>query len=185
MTEATPPPAGGPAPGAPQNGLGTAALVMGILQFVCLGPIGSVLAIVFGRIGMTKAKRGEATNGSAAKAGFWLGIGGLVLMVVFGAITAVIVTQGVGALSASVDPARNAETGLPDGQYQLSPTTSTFLNDRCSFGGDPIDLDTERSLDTSVTVVGSGPTQCGVGMQTPDYVIFTVTGGVAEIVEVG
>jgi hypothetical protein len=185
VTEAAPPPVDGSGSGAPQNGLGTAALVMGILQFVCLGPIGSVLAIVFGRIGMTKAKRGEATNGSAAKAGFWLGIAGLVLMVVFGAITAVIVTQGVGALSASVDPARNAETGLPDGQYGIEPTTSTFLNDRCSFGGVPIDLATERSLDTSVTVVGSDSAQCGPSMDTPGYVIFTVVSGVAEIVEVG
>ena len=40
----------------PQNGMGTAALVMGILQFFCLGFIGSILAIVFGKIGMNKAE---------------------------------------------------------------------------------------------------------------------------------
>ena len=184
MTDESVPPVPAPAP-SPQNGLGTAALVMGILQFVCLGPVGSILAIVFGRIGMTKASRGEATNGSSAKAGFWLGIVGLVLMVVFGAITAVLVTQGVGALNDSVDPARNAQTGLADGRYRIEPTTSTFLNDRCSFGGDPIDLDTEQSLNTSVTVVGVGSAQCGPTMDTPEYVLFTVTGGVAEIDEVG
>ena len=44
----------------PQNGIGTAALVMGILQFVCLGPIGTVLAIIFGRMGMKRVERGEA-----------------------------------------------------------------------------------------------------------------------------
>ena len=58
---ATPPPPGAPAPtayptapsaglpgAAPANGMGTAALIMGILQFFCLGTIGSILAIIFG-----------------------------------------------------------------------------------------------------------------------------------------
>jgi uncharacterized membrane protein len=54
---------------------------MGILQFFCLGTIGSVLAIVFGKIGMNKADQGMATNRGAAKAGFILGIVGLALTV--------------------------------------------------------------------------------------------------------
>lgn len=75
------PPAPGGQPTAPQNGMGTAALVMGILQFVCLGPIASILAIIFGKIGMTKADQGLATNRSSAQWGFWLGIVGLVLSI--------------------------------------------------------------------------------------------------------
>ena len=67
---------------APQNGMGTAALVMGILQFVCLGTLGAILAIIFGRIGMKRAEQGLATNGGAAKAGFILGIIGVVLTVI-------------------------------------------------------------------------------------------------------
>jgi hypothetical protein len=74
MTDITPPPSSPMPPQpmgpAPQNGMGTTSLVMGILQFVCLGPIASVLAIIFGRIGMAKAKQGQATNGGVAKAGF-------------------------------------------------------------------------------------------------------------------
>jgi uncharacterized membrane protein len=66
----------------PQNGLGTAALIMGILQFFCLGTIGTILAIVFGKIGMNKAEQGLATNGGSAKAGFILGIIGAVLQVI-------------------------------------------------------------------------------------------------------
>lgn len=82
-----------PVPGAaPQNGMGTAALVMGILQFFCLGTVGSILAIVFGKIGMNKADQGLATNRGAAKAGFILGIIGIALTVV-GLIVAV--TAGV------------------------------------------------------------------------------------------
>lgn len=76
-----PAPYSGNPPAAQENGLGTAALVLGILGFVCLGPIGSVLAIVFGRMGINKADQGLANNKSSAQWGFWLGIVGLILSV--------------------------------------------------------------------------------------------------------
>ena len=88
-------PTAGAAPAAPQNGMGTAALVMGILQFFCLGTIGSVLAIVFGKIGMNKADQGLATNRGSAKAGFVLGIVGLALTAV--GIVIAIIAVAVGA----------------------------------------------------------------------------------------
>ena len=91
MAEPTP----GAAPAAPQNGMGTAALVMGILQFFCLGTIGSVLAILFGKIGMNKADQGLATNRGSAKAGFVLGIVGLALTAV--GIVIAIIAVAVGA----------------------------------------------------------------------------------------
>ena len=91
MAEPTP----GAAPAAPQNGMGTAALVMGILQFFCLGTVGSVLAIVFGKIGMNKADQGMATNRGSAKAGFVLGIVGLALTAV--GIVIAIIAVAVGA----------------------------------------------------------------------------------------
>jgi uncharacterized membrane protein len=170
---------------APQNGLGTAALVMAILQFVCLGPIASILAIIFGRMGMNKAKQGLATNGGVAKASFWLGIVGLILTVIGGIIAVVVIGIGVSAAVDTVDPAKNSQTGLADGNYGMEPTSSIFLNDRCAFGGAPISIETEQSLDTTVTVVGEGSSQCGPSMDTPQYVIFSVSGGVAQILEVG
>ena len=57
MSEVTPP---SPQPAAPQNGLGTAALVLGIVQFFCFPLIGGVLAIVFGKMGMAKAETQSA-----------------------------------------------------------------------------------------------------------------------------
>jgi hypothetical protein len=72
--------------------MGTAALVFGILQFFCFPLLGSILALIFGRIGMTRADQGLATNRGSAKAGFILGIIGLVL-VAFGLITTI--TGGV------------------------------------------------------------------------------------------
>lgn len=65
-----------------QNGMGTAALVMGILQFFCLGIIGSILAVIFGKIGMTRAEQGLANNGGVAKAGWILGWIGIALSIV-------------------------------------------------------------------------------------------------------
>ena len=66
-----------------QNGMGVAALVLGIVALVtCWGAVvPSVLAIIFGKIGMTKADQGLANNRGMAKAGFILGIIGALLLV--------------------------------------------------------------------------------------------------------
>mgnify|MGYP003608590722 FL=1 len=192
-----PPPPGAPAPttyptapsagmpgAAPSNGMGTAALIMGILQFFCLPVIAGVLAIVFGKIGMNKAKAGEATNGGVAKAGCWLGIIGLILTVIAGIVTIILIAAGVAFVSNSVDVAKNSQTGLVDGNYGMNPNSSIRINDRCAFDGAAVNIDTNETVKPSVTVVGSGSIECGTGTGTPDVVIFTVTGGVAKIVEV-
>jgi uncharacterized membrane protein len=62
--------------------MGTAALVLGILGILgCFPLLFPILAIVFGKMGMGRAEQGLATNGGAAKAGFWLGIVGLILWI--------------------------------------------------------------------------------------------------------
>lgn len=178
------PPAGAPM-AAPQNGMGTASLIMAILQFVCLGPIGSILAIIFGKIGMNKAKKGLATNGSVAKVGFWLGIVGLILSVIGIIIAVIAIGFGVKVVADSLDISNNSKTGLADGNYGMNPNTSVRINDKCSFGGDAINADTNETAKSGVTVVGEGTTECGTGSGTPDVVLFTVTSGVAKIVQVG
>jgi Flp pilus assembly pilin Flp len=70
-----------------RNGLGTAALVIGIIALLtCWTVVGGVvlglLAIIFGLVGRGRAKRGEATNGGAAMAGTVLGLLSLVVAVV-------------------------------------------------------------------------------------------------------
>jgi hypothetical protein len=62
-----------------RNGMGVAALVLGIAAFL-ISPL-SILAIIFGRIGLNRAARGEATNRGVAQAGFVLGIVTLLLWV--------------------------------------------------------------------------------------------------------
>jgi hypothetical protein len=68
----------------PDNGLGTASLVTGIISAIgfCVAPVAlvmGVLAIVFGSIGRARVGRGEATNGGQALAGIICGSAGLVL----------------------------------------------------------------------------------------------------------
>ncbi|MFC7931437.1 DUF4190 domain-containing protein [Streptomyces cinereoruber] len=72
----------------PSNGMGTAALVLGIVAVAgfCLyglGVILGVLALIFGIIGVKKAGRGEATNRGMAVAGIVLGAIGTVVSAVF------------------------------------------------------------------------------------------------------
>jgi hypothetical protein len=184
-----PPPPGAPAyPPAPpssaqpQNGLGIAALVFGIVQFVCLPVIASVLAIIFGILGRKKAKQGLATNGGMATAGLILGIVGLALSVIS---LIVMIALGVGLfakVNESVDTARNKETGLVDGTYQMAPTTWITLNDRCSFTGEVMNVES-GAMEGSKTVVGSGTTECG-SANTVTIVDFTVSGGIADITSV-
>lgn len=66
-----------------RNGIGVAALVLGIISIVACfawyaAGVCAILAIVFGVIGRNRAKRGEATNPGVAKAGLITGIIGLV-----------------------------------------------------------------------------------------------------------
>lgn len=69
---------------APQNGMGIAALILGIVGLVsCCFVVPSVLAIVFGVIGNRKAKEGSATNGGMAMAGLIMGIIGVALAVLY------------------------------------------------------------------------------------------------------
>lgn len=69
----------GAPPVRPRNGMGVASLVLGVIGFL-IGPA-SILAIVFGRIGLNRVACGEATNRGMAQAGFVLGIVTLALWI--------------------------------------------------------------------------------------------------------
>ncbi|MGW2745643.1 DUF4190 domain-containing protein [Streptomyces sp. NPDC001450] len=69
----------------PNNGMGTASLVLGILATVgfCAWPLAlvmGVVAVVLGALGRGKARRGEATNPGVALAGIICGAAGIVLV---------------------------------------------------------------------------------------------------------
>ncbi|GAB3661163.1 hypothetical protein [Glycomyces tarimensis] len=77
-------------PVGPQNGMGMTSLILGIvgaatsaIPFIgCLGWIASILAIVFGSLGLANVHAGKATNRRSAITGLATGIVGLVLGVV-------------------------------------------------------------------------------------------------------
>jgi len=89
-----PPPPAPPAPPAspvppvggtpsPNNGLAIAALVLGILTFVCLGPIAGVLAIIFGFLGLKKSNEMGGTGKGMSIAGIVLGAVGTIASIMF------------------------------------------------------------------------------------------------------
>ena len=72
----------------PRNGLGTAALVVGIVALVgsfsiAGGIILGIGAVALGFAGRARAKRGEATNGGAATAGIVVGVIAIIAGLVF------------------------------------------------------------------------------------------------------
>ncbi|WP_328942293.1 DUF4190 domain-containing protein [Streptomyces sp. NBC_00250] len=90
----------------PSNGMGTAAMVLGIISVAgfCLWGLGTILgilALIFGIIGLKKAGRGEATNRGMAVAGIVLGAIGLLISAVFLGFLIWAATQGS---STSGDP---------------------------------------------------------------------------------
>jgi hypothetical protein len=73
------------------NGMGTAALVCGIIGLVCgityflwvFAIVLGILAIIFGAVGKGKVGRGEANNGGSATAGLVCGILGMVIPAIY------------------------------------------------------------------------------------------------------
>ncbi|MDO8731003.1 MAG: DUF4190 domain-containing protein [Actinomycetota bacterium] len=166
------------------NGMGVTALIFGIAQFFCIPFIGGILAIVFGRIGINKAKRGEATNGGMAKAGFWLGIVGLVLSVIGGVVATIAIVVAISVLNTNTSADVNSKTGMADGEYAIQHVDANYsLNDRCGFTGDAIDV-SGAVIKEGVTVSGSGLTQCSAFPMGVIGVRFDVVNGVADILEV-
>ncbi|KUM91389.1 hypothetical protein AQI88_37185 [Streptomyces cellostaticus] len=88
-------------PMAPQNGTGTAAMVLGILSccLFCLYGVVSlvlgVIAVILGVKGKRRAERGEATNHGQAQAGLITGIIGIVLGIAIIAFLAVAIAFAI------------------------------------------------------------------------------------------
>lgn len=82
-----------PAPVAPRNGLGIAALVVaiiGVISCFLVAPaiVLGIVAVILGFMGRGRVKRGEADNGGVAMAGIVLGVLSIVVGLAFIAIWA-------------------------------------------------------------------------------------------------
>ncbi|MEU2716536.1 DUF4190 domain-containing protein [Streptomyces sp. NPDC007205] len=97
-------------PMAPQNGMGTAAMVLGILSLClfCMYGVVSVvlgiLAVVFGIKGRRRADLGEATNHGQAQAGLIMGVVGIVLGIVVIVLLAIGITAAIHEGNKHSDP---------------------------------------------------------------------------------
>lgn len=102
----------------------------------------------------------------------------VVLLVIGGcaAFFAVVVNRA----ASSIDPARNSQTGLADGAYILTPTTSLVVNDTCSYSGRAYDAAGTQVGSGDITVVGTNSLQC-TGGTNATTVAFIVQDGVASI----
>ncbi|MDJ0460938.1 DUF4190 domain-containing protein [Streptomyces sp. H27-C3] len=103
----------------PQNGMGTTAMVLGILA-VCLfcvygvlSIILGVLALIFGILGRKRVERGEATNSGMALAGIILGGIGI-------AIGAVVVAFVVWGITMAVEDSNNDDGYSSSAPYSPS-----------------------------------------------------------------
>lgn len=127
MTQSTISPAS-PVPVAPRNGFGVTALVLGIVGAVfswipVLGLILAVLAVVFGALGYTRVRKGQATNSGMAIAGLVLGIMAFVIqMVILAAMSSAAnqVSKDLHNLPAPFPPS----AGAPAQPVQSGPLTS-------------------------------------------------------------
>lgn len=116
-------PAGAPGHHAPaRNGLGIAALILGIIGFLSgipmilfwlAGPLG-LLALIFGLVGMGRAKKGQATNKGVALTGTILGALGIVLAIVGLIVTVLAVKKGVDEINKEVDKQSGSSNEITD-----------------------------------------------------------------------
>jgi hypothetical protein len=126
------------------NGLAIAALILGILTFVCLGPLAGIAAVILGFLGLKKASE-IGTGRGMSLAGIILGIvGSLIWVIVIVALAA----AGDHVSNAIDDAFGTANTS----DYDL--TTKTCAVDNAGFVTFSGTIENTASRDLSFTIDG-------------------------------
>jgi phosphate/sulfate permease len=134
-------------PQQPKNGLGTTALILGIvgvvLAFFYVGGLLGLLALIFGIIGLGKVKKGEANNKGVALTGVILGVVSMLIAIAMTVFAFILVDKAVeeldklekdAAASAPKDTGTDAAAG--DAAGGDAPAGETFaLNDVAEWEG--------------------------------------------------
>lgn len=132
----TPTPA--PAPAVMRNGLGTAALILGIIGtlsgfiplFFWLAGILGLIALILGLVGRGRTKRGEADNKGVALTGALLGLAALILSVVGAVITFTAVNDAVNEIDKAIkDTAPKTPGGTAAKGKALAADDSSVYDD--------------------------------------------------------
>ncbi|WP_310727193.1 DUF4190 domain-containing protein [Streptomyces sp. N2A] len=117
-----PAPQGHAAPQQARNGLGVAALILGIIGalsgipmilFWLAGPLG-ILALIFGLVGMSRAKKGQATNKGVAITGTILGALAIILAVVGVIVTLMAVNKAVDEVHKEYEKQSGSSSNIKD-----------------------------------------------------------------------
>lgn len=146
-TQPQPQPGQFAAPGPARNGLGTAALVLGIIGLVFavipflfwIGTVLGLLALILGIVGRGRAKRGEATNKGAALAGAVLGMVGIVVSVIIGIVTVMAVDDAVDEINKAVENTAPKDTtaggtdGAAEGDAPKDETKSLAADETSAY----------------------------------------------------
>jgi heme/copper-type cytochrome/quinol oxidase subunit 2 len=120
----------GTAGAAPSNGMGTAALVIGILAVLATitvigGVVLGLVALILGFIARGKVKRGEATNGGSALAGIILGAISVVLSIAIVAAGVSLINSDSGKkLQDCLDSAGNNQAAVEQCQREFQDDLS-------------------------------------------------------------
>lgn len=159
----------------PQNGMGSTALVLGIVGaatswvpiLACLGWIACILAIVFGSIGLSKSNNRKATNRNSSIAGLTLGIAALLVGVV---LIAAIWGTPVPALP--TDPAPDSSTG-----EDLARDTEPGKEEERTTENDEKEV---PNTSEEATGIGAGLWKVGSEIEPGTYVTKADEGGVFD-----
>lgn len=92
---AMPPTGYGPMGGTEKNGLGTWALILGILSFFCGGFITGIVAVILGKQSKKAQANGQASNGNLGQIGMVLGWIAIIIsvLVIIGWIVLIIISS--------------------------------------------------------------------------------------------
>ncbi|RCW43326.1 hypothetical protein DFQ14_107216 [Halopolyspora algeriensis] len=132
MTAPTPPPPGQAVQ--PRNGLGTTGFVLGLLAtlFSLIPIIGviawplAILGLIFGILGILRARKGAATNKGLAIAGTVLAAIGLVICIIWTALAGAAVEGANRELNRIEKELEQAAPPVQDGEQASEPTKLAF-----------------------------------------------------------
>lgn len=140
----------------PRNGMGTAALVLGIIGILLawipiigfLGFVLGILAIILGVVGIVRARKGRATNLVMAAIGTGLGaLAFVVSTVVFGLFVSEVDKQinSDGTISESVPAAQDQQSSADQqGSADQQPAVAQFGDTHTWSGGEAITIAAPR-----------------------------------------
>ncbi|MFF9482979.1 DUF4352 domain-containing protein [Streptomyces sp. NPDC014733] len=193
----------------PRNGMGISALVLGVTGVVLalfvvlfwLAWLPALLALIFGGIGVSQARKGVATNRGMALAGVFLGIVGLLIAAASLVFTVVVVDKAVDRARAEVQEIESADKAskrerekaeaaaekarhlafgeaytFPDGLKVTVGKPVPFTPDEFANGH----AEGNKAIEVTVTVVNTGDKRVRVETGLPD--VSDADGATAELV---